>query len=170
MSTTQYVLNIALLAYILLSNLGTREVTHRRLLAPVVLVAIAGWVFLRNLPGLGNDHALEAVGLAAGVVFGLIASACVSLRRDLSGRLVSTAGWAFAAVWVLVIGGRMAFAYGADHWFPMTIARFSRDHLITGADAWTAAFVIMALAMVLTRLLATVVRGARVRTHAVQPA
>jgi len=56
-----------------------------------------------------------------------------------------------------VIGGRMAFAYGADHWFPAAIGRFSIEHEITGADAWTAAFVLIALAMVLTRVVVTAV-------------
>jgi hypothetical protein len=46
---------------------------------------------------------------------------------------------------------RIGFAYGADHWFPEAIYRFSRDNLITGGDAWTAAFVLMALTMVLPR-------------------
>ncbi|HEY8287455.1 MAG TPA: hypothetical protein VIJ28_23965, partial [Chloroflexota bacterium] len=31
------------------------------------------------------------------------------------------------------------------------VGRFSFDHQITGADAWTAAFVLMAIAMVATR-------------------
>ena len=48
-----------------------------------------------------------------------------------------------------------------EHWFARGIGEFSRAHLITGADAWTAAFVIMALAMVVTRLTATGVRAAR---------
>jgi hypothetical protein len=49
----------------------------------------------------------------------------------------------------------MVFAYGADHWFTQQIGLFSYHHAITGADAWTAAFVSMALAMVLTRVLVT---------------
>ena len=38
---------------------------------------------------------------------------------------------------------------------------FSRDHAITGADAWTAAFVVMALGMVLARTVALAVRTRR---------
>jgi hypothetical protein len=56
---------------------------------------------------------------------------------------------------VLVIGGRVAFAYGADHWFGPAIGRFSITHQITGADAWTAAFVLMALSMVVVRVAAS---------------
>ena len=46
-------------------------------------------------------------------------------------------------------------AHGADHWFAQRIGLFSYHHQITGADAWTAAFVAMALTMVLTRVLVT---------------
>ena len=41
-----------------------------------------------------------------------------------------------------------------------TVGMFSRDHAITGADAWTAAFVVMALGMVLARTIALAVRPA----------
>ena len=154
MSTAQYALNLGLLAYILISNVGTHEVTRRRLLLPVVLVAVAGAVFLNDPPTAGNDVRLELAGLAAGVGFGLLAGLLVRVRQ-VGGRVVMSAGAAYAALWVLVIGGRMAFAYGADHWFTQQIGLFSYHHAITGADAWTAAFVSMALAMVLTRVLVT---------------
>jgi hypothetical protein len=39
------------------------------------------------------------------------------------------------------------------------VGRFSTEHSITGADAWTAAFVLMALAMVVARLASTAVRA-----------
>jgi hypothetical protein len=74
---------------------------------------------------------------------------------------VMRAGSAYAALWVAVIGGRMLFAYGADHWFPVAIGRFSMTHQITGADAWTAAFVLMALSMVIARVAASGLLAAR---------
>jgi hypothetical protein len=52
----------------------------------------------------------------------------------------------------------MLFAYGADHWYSRQIGEFSMTHQITGADAWTAAFVLMALAMVVTRVAVTAAR------------
>ena len=168
MTTSQYLLNFGLLAYVLYSNLGTKTLTHRRLTLPVVLVAVAGYAFLRDLPTAGNDTHLELAGLTAGVVLGVFAALLVRVRRAADGSLVAEAGAAFAALWIVVIGGRMLFAYGADHWFITAIGRFSRDHQITGADAWTAAFVLMALAMVVTRVL---VAGAQVaRLTARRPA
>jgi hypothetical protein len=58
----------------------------------------------------------------------------------------------------------MLFAYGADHWFSAGIGQFSRQHQISGAGAWTAAFVLMALAMVVVRLLVTAMQAARIGT------
>ena len=154
MSAGQYVLNLGLLAYILISNVGTHEVTRRRLLLPVALVTVAAVVFLNDVPSLGNDTTLELVGVGAGVVLGLVAGLLVRVRND-GGRVLMTAGAAYALLWIVVIGGRVTFAYGAEHWFSQRIGLFSYQHQITGADAWTAAFVMMALAMVLTRVLVT---------------
>lgn len=158
MSAGQYALNLGLLAYILISNVGTHEVTRRRLLLPVVLVAVAAAVFLNDPPTAGNDLDLELVGVGAGVALGLVAGLLVRVRR-VAGRVMMSAGATYAVLWVLVIGGRMLFAYGADHWFAQRIGLFSYHHQITGADAWTAAFVAMALAMVLTRVLVTGTRS-----------
>jgi hypothetical protein len=152
MTTTMYLLNLGLLAFVLWANLGTRTVTRSRMALPVLLVIAAGAVFLRNVPTAGHDLALEATGIGAGVVLGLLAGALVRVGRDRTGRLVMRAGAAYAALWVAVIGGRMLFAYGADHWFPAAIGRFSMTHQITGADAWTAAFILLSLSMVLARV------------------
>jgi hypothetical protein len=164
MSTTQYLLNAGLLAFVLLANLGTRAVSRSRSTLPLVLVAVAAAVFLRDVPTAGNDLGLELAGVAAGAVLGLVAAALVRVDRDRTGRLVMRAGTAYAALWTAVIGGRCLFAYGADHWFLRAIGEFSTTHRITGADAWTAAFILMALAMVVVRVAATGVATA----HAVR--
>jgi hypothetical protein len=159
MSTTQYLLNLGLLAYILWANLGTRQITTTRLLLPLVVVAGVAAGFLGHVPTLGNDVALEATLSAAGALLGVLAGLLVSVRRNSEGRLAMQAGAAYAALWVAVIGGRMLFAYGADHWYSRQIGELSMTHRITGADAWTAAFVLMALAMVVTRVAVTAARA-----------
>jgi hypothetical protein len=166
MSSAQYALNAGLLIYILGSNLGTRRLTRARLVLPLLLVAVAAWAFLRNVPTMGNDVRLELVGVGAGAVLGVIAGLLVGVRRQATGSLVTQAGAWYAALWIVVIGGRVAFAYGAEHWFPMQIGRFSMTHQITGADAWTAAFVLMALVMVVSRVVVTAVRSYQLTTTA----
>ena len=160
MTTAEWILNCTLLGWVLLRNLGTRPVTRGTYLAPLAVVAVAAGVYLRDVPGAGNDRLLELAGIGAGVVFGLAAAACTRLRRDSSGRLLARAGAAFAAVWVIAIGGRIAFAELATHSWGPAVARFSIAHQITGPEAWRAAFVLMALVMVLTRVAATAVQAA----------
>lgn len=160
MTTSQYFLNLALLAWIISSNVGTRALTRRRLTLPLFIVASAGWFYLKDLPTVGNDGQLELLGLAGGVLLGVVAALTVRVHRD-GERVLATAGAAFVTIWVAVIGGRVLFAYGAEHWFSRSIGEFSQAHLITGGDAWTAAFVIMALAMVVSRLAVTGIRAAR---------
>jgi hypothetical protein len=166
MSTAQWILNLTLLSWVLGRNLGTRRVTRATFLVPLAVVAAAGGWFLRDLPTAGHDVGLELVGVAAGLVLGTVAALLTRMHR-LDGHLVVSAGVAFAAVWVGTIGGRMLFAQWATHTGARTIGEFSMRHQITGADAWTAAFVLMALTMVAVRL---VVTALQVSLHRTSPA
>ena len=74
MTTTEYLLNIGILALVLATNLGTRTLTWRRLMVPVLLVALAGSSFLRQMPTLGHDLELELAGLSCGVLLGVVAA------------------------------------------------------------------------------------------------
>src|SRR4051812_3930306 len=108
MTTAEWILNCSLLGWVLLRNLGTRPVTRSTYLVPLAVVAVAAGIYLRNIPGGGNDHLLELAGIGAGLVFGLAAAASTRLFRDGSRGLMARAGVAFAAVWVIAIGGRIA--------------------------------------------------------------
>jgi hypothetical protein len=154
MSTTQWILNLTLLGWVLTRNLGTRRVTPSTFFVPLAVVTAAGALFLRDLPTAGHDVGLELVGIAAGLVLGTLAAFVTRMHRH-HGDLVVSAGTAFAAVWIATIGGRMLFAQWATHSGARTIGEFSMRHQITGADAWTAAFVLMALTMVTVRLVTT---------------
>jgi hypothetical protein len=160
MSTTQWILSIALLAWALLRNLGTREVTRGTFLLPLVIVGVAASYFLVPLPTAGHDLDLVVAFGLVGMLLGLAAAGVTRLHhRD--GRLVATAGAGFAALWLVMIGGRIAFAEWANGAGSRAVAIFSRNHAITGADAWTAAFVVMALGMVLARTVTLAVRARR---------
>ncbi len=157
MSTAQWILNLTLLGWVLTRNLGTHRVTHSTFLLPLAVVAVAAGWFLRDLPTAGHDVRLELVGVATGLVLGTLAAVMTRMHRR-EGALVVSAGTAFAAVWIATIGGRMVFAQWATHSGARTIGEFSMRHQITGADAWTAAFVLMALTMVAVRLVVTAVQ------------
>lgn len=165
MTASQYLLNVALLGFVLYSNLGTHTFNLRRaVLRPILLAAGIGATFLSTVPSAGNDQGLEAVGLLAGVALGVASALLVRVHRTKAG-VVTSAGTGFAVLWVAAIGGRVLFAYGADHWFSQGISSFSRAHSITSADAWTAAFVLMALAMVITRVLVTAAQATVVQAR-----
>jgi hypothetical protein len=166
-SATQYALNLGLLAFVLWTNLGTRALAPARLLLPLVVVAGVAAGFLGHVPTVGGDVALEATLTVAGLVLGAGAGLLVRVDDGPTGP-VMRAGAAYAALWILVIGGRMAFAYGADHWFTRQLVTFSIEHRITGADAWTAGFVLMALAMVVTRVAVTAARSATLARRPVE--
>jgi len=158
MTTAQWLLNIGLLVFVLGTNLGTRKVSRRRLLLPVALAALAGVLLLSDVPVLGNDVALDFIGAGTGIALGILAGLFMRVQRTAGGAVVSTAGSAYAVLWILVIGGRVAFAEAADGWASGAIRDFSISNHITGADAWTAAFIIMALAMIAARVATTLVR------------
>jgi hypothetical protein len=153
------ILNLAILGLVLRTGLGTHRLTARRTTLPLLVAIACGFFFLRGSPTAGHDVGFAAVGAAAGLVLGVIAGLLVRTWRE-DGRVMTGASTAYAALWIVVIGGRIAFAYGADHVFAPEVARFSRTHQITGSDAWTTMFVLMALSMIAARIIVTLVRAA----------
>ena len=111
------------------------------------------------MPAGTTAHLLELAGLAAGLLFGLAAAALIKVRRDdADGRLVTVAGWPYAAVWTLALALRLGFAYGSTRWFTASIASFSAAHHVLSATYGTA-FVLMVLTMIVVRTVAAVLRG-----------
>lgn len=170
MTTFEWTLNCTLLGWVLLRNLGTKPVNKRVLALPLILVAVACAFYLRSIPVAGNDLAFEGAGVAAGAALGLLATAVTRIGCAVDGSVRIRAGAAFAAVWVVAIGGRIAFAELATHAWGPAVARFSIEHQITGADAWRTMFVLMAVSMVAARVASTGVLVARVRRADAEPA
>jgi len=50
MSTTQWILNLGLLGWVLLRNLGSKPVTRATFAVPLLIVAVAAGVFLDGHP------------------------------------------------------------------------------------------------------------------------
>jgi hypothetical protein len=143
------------------TGLGTRELNRRRFRLPLAVVAVVGALYLRSVPTSTGDIELITVLGAAGVLLGLAAGVLMKVRQTENGSLVTVAGRSYAAVWIATIAGRLLFAYGASDWFAPQITDFSRSLGIDGSAAYTSAFVIMALAMVVTRVVVTAFRAVR---------
>jgi len=152
MTTTDYVLDIALIAIVLLQIRG-RRLTPRSQLIPLAIVAWAA----------GNDLLLVIGCAAVGTVLGTLCAVFTSVRPDTQGFPVAKAGVVAAVLWILGVGARFAFQLYATHGGQAAIARFSLAHDITSSEAWTAALVLMALCEVVARVGILAWRGYTVR-------
>jgi prepilin signal peptidase PulO-like enzyme (type II secretory pathway) len=160
MTTTDYLINFALIALVLFQVRDSR-LTTRSLLRPVFFVAAAAFYYLKGLPTAGNDVGLYAVFMVVGIVFGVLCGLTTHVWRANDGFTHTRAGVAAALFWVLGIGSRLAFEEYWNHGGGGTITNFSISHQITSQDAWIAALVLMALVEVVSRLVVIRLRGSK---------
>ncbi|AXG79269.1 hypothetical protein [Streptomyces paludis] len=163
--TQAMIVNGAVLAAVLHSDLGrARRIGPMRILRPLVMAGAIVPLFIERPVTHGTGLALELAGAAAGVLCGLAALALMRVHRaGDTGQPVSGAGAPYAALWIVVIGARAAFSYGASHWFPAQLTAWCVTHQVPGA-ALTDGLILMAVAMLLTRTI-----GLAVRAHRLPP-
>lgn len=170
MTTTDYLLDIALIAIVFRQVRETRLGWHAVLL-PLAICGAVGAHYLYSLPTAGNDLTLIIGLTVVGVALGTVSALATRVRHDERGHALIKAGSVAAGAWVLGMGFRFAFAVWASHGGAPDLARFSLEHDITSGSAWTDALVLMAFSEVLARtgLLVLRARRARVGTPAEQP-
>ena len=152
MNSAEFVTFAGLATLIIATQMGRRQLTVRRLLLPFLAASIVGYHYLPGVPTVGGDLDFEASMAIAGMLCGVLAACLMTVERDAqTGRIVTQAGIAYAALWAVVFGGRLAFAWAATNVWSHQVSQFSIQHAITGSAAWTSAFVFMALAMVMAR-------------------
>jgi hypothetical protein len=150
-NATGYIIN-TILVLLVVRQIRETRLDLANLVLPVVLVAGAAAYYLRAVPTAGHDVMLDLTLGSAGLALGALCALTTRLRRSPDGTALAKAGFVAAVLWVAGIGARMAFALWSGHGGGPHIASFSAAHQITGAGAWVAALVIMALAEVLARL------------------
>jgi hypothetical protein len=160
MLTNALILNALVLFAVLEADLGpARKVSRFRLLRPLLTAATVAPLFLQALATHGTGLALEIGGGVAGVLLGLTAASLMTVRHEpATGRVVTRAGAAYAALWVAVVAARSAFSIGAVHWFNHPLATWMANNQVTGA-AITDALVIMAIGMAIARTLGLAARA-----------
>jgi hypothetical protein len=164
MTTTDYVIN-AVLVFLVLRQARERQLDRRSVLVPVVLVCLAAEHYLRGVPTAGSDLVLVLGLIALGATLGVLGGLVTRVRVDTRGVARARVGWLAGGLLISGIGSRMAFVYAVQHGAGPTIARFSVAHQITGANAWAAALVLMALCEVIVRLVTVHARAHRLTTR-----
>jgi hypothetical protein len=185
MTASIVILQLAVLAVVLESDLGRRKIGWFRVMRPVVSVVAIAPFFFTTLPTARNDLILQAAGALAGVLLGLVSVSplLVSVSYDPVWRprgfrtartrarpaAVSRAGLGYAAIWIAVTVARLGFAYGAQHLFPAGLGRFLADHMLSGT-ALANAFIFLSVGMDLSRSVLLWARGRCARLAAAAPA
>ncbi|PWG07167.1 hypothetical protein DF268_44655 [Streptomyces sp. V2] len=158
MTTTEWITDIALLL-VVFRQLREDRLDLKTFLIPLGIVAFVAHTYLDSVPTGGNDLILVGALVAVGAVLG-VAGGVYTRVRAVGEHVLVKAGAVAALLWVLGMGARMGFQLwteyggGADD-----VARFSLAHHITSEQAWVAAFVLMALTEVVTRLATIFVRS-----------
>ena len=159
--TDAMIINGAVLFATLEGDLGShRKIGLVRILRTPVVVAAIIPLFLDSPVTHGNGLLVELAGIAAGLLCGLVVTTLMRVYRSpKTGQPVSAAGFPYALVWIVVVGARAVFSFGATRWFPAQLDQWCLAHQVTGA-AITDGLIFMALTMVLVR---TASLGSRAR-------
>jgi hypothetical protein len=164
MPTDVLIVNIAVLFAVLEADLGRRKISAFRILRPLLLAAGIIPLFIAHPATAGNGEILEIALAGLGVLLGVVAAGgLMKVSFDqASQRCVSTAGAAYGVFWIAIIGTRLLFTYGANHWYTTQLGHWMATNGIT-VDALTDALIFMAVAMAVTRTLRLAVGRAQVR-------
>ncbi|MBT0772807.1 hypothetical protein KIH74_27945 [Kineosporia sp. J2-2] len=157
MTTTEWITDIALLL-VVFRQLRESRLDVMSFLLPLGIVGFVVHRYLTTVPTDGNDLVLVMTLVTIGAALG-IAGGLYTRVRAVGEDVLVKAGAVAAVLWVLGMGSRMTFQLWSEHGGADEIARFSVAHAITSDQAWVAAFVLMALTEVVTRLATVYLRS-----------
>jgi hypothetical protein len=158
MTTSEYLLNAAFVLMVL-RQARERQLDRRTVIVPLALMFFVGAQYLHPIPTASNDIVFIVVLAGVGLTLGVLGGFATQVRVE-GGVAWARVGWIAGSLLVLGIGSRMAFALAIGHGFEPAVRSFSIAHQI-GAAAWPAAFVLMALVEVGSRIAIVQVRGRR---------
>jgi hypothetical protein len=160
------IVNLAVLFAVLEADLGRRKISNFRLLRPLLLAAAIVPLFIVHPATAGNGEILEIALAGLGALLGVVAASGLMKISydDASQTCVSTAGAAYGVFWVAIIGARLLFTYGSNHWCRTQLEHWMVANGIT-VDALTDALIFMAVAMAVARTVRLAVGRAQAHRH-----
>src|SRR3954465_1080700 len=161
MSTTDYVVDI-LLIVVIFRQLRERPYTLRTAILPIGIMVWAGFHYLHGFDIASNDLVLITLLALSGLALGAASGATTFMWLDERSGVLGRVGFYACLTWIVGMGFRFAFAlYASSSGGGREIANLSRNHDITGGQAWTTALVMMAFAEVISRVVILQVRRVR---------
>ncbi|HWG22850.1 hypothetical protein [Actinospica sp.] len=157
MTTSDWILDIVLIL-VVLRQIRWSRIDATTVLLPLGIVAFVAHKYLSPIPTGGNDLLVIGVFAAVGLALGVAGGLTTHVRLE-QGKVFVRAGFVAAGLWILSMGGRLAFAIWSEHSGGPTLVRFSEQHQITSIQAWVSALILMVLCEVCTRVGTIVIRA-----------
>jgi hypothetical protein len=162
MPTSVWIINLVVLGAVYEADLGHRKIAWFRLARPVVLAGIIVSLYLSDVVTSGNGLAGELALAGLGIVLGFAVMSLAPVSADGDRTAWSTAGWAYAAAWALIVGARLGFSFATSHSHPLQ--HWLATNTIS-SNAVKSALIFMAIAMLLTRTIGFAVRARLARNR-----
>ena len=113
---TTLIINLGILGAIVFSDYGRKAASWERLIRPLIICATVVPLFVSSIPSTGHSSGLQFLGVAAGVVVGLVAMCFAEVDHQTpTGEPATRTAKTYAAIWIVVSLARIVFAWGSQH-------------------------------------------------------